>query len=72
MSNVRQLFAADEFRRQHFQMHFFLGVNVVNFFLGANRVNVVISNILNHKLPRTIFCRYANMTVKGFFFVKNE
>ena len=24
-SNVRQLFAADNFSRQHFQMHFFLG-----------------------------------------------
>ena len=23
--NVRQLFAADDFSRQHFQMHFFLG-----------------------------------------------
>ena len=25
VSNVRQLFAADDFRRRHFQMHFFLG-----------------------------------------------
>ena len=25
ISNVRQLFAADDFSRQHFQMHFFLG-----------------------------------------------
>ena len=25
VSNVRQLFAADNFSRQHFQMHFFLG-----------------------------------------------
>ena len=24
VSNVRQLFAADDFSRQHFQMHFFL------------------------------------------------
>ena len=24
-SNVRQLFAADDFSRRHFQMHFFLG-----------------------------------------------
>ena len=29
--NIRQLFAADNFSRQHFQMHFF--------FLGALRVN---------------------------------
>ena len=26
VSNVRQLFAADDFSRRHFQMHFFLGV----------------------------------------------
>ena len=25
VSNARQLFAAEDFRRQHFQMHFFLG-----------------------------------------------
>ena len=25
ISNVRQLFAADDFSRRHFQMHFFLG-----------------------------------------------
>ena len=25
VSNVRQLFAADDFRRRHFQMHFFPG-----------------------------------------------
>ena len=25
VSNARQLFAADDFSRQHFQMHFFLG-----------------------------------------------
>ena len=25
VSNVRQFFAADNFSRQHFQMHFFLG-----------------------------------------------
>ena len=30
VSNYRQLFAADNFSRQHFQMHFFLGP------LGAN------------------------------------
>ena len=26
ISNVRQLFAADDFSRQHFQMHFFLAL----------------------------------------------
>ena len=30
VSNVRQLFAADDFSRQHFQMHFFLGPLRVN------------------------------------------
>ena len=25
VSNARQLFAADDFSRQHFQMHYFLG-----------------------------------------------
>ena len=30
MSNVWQIFAADNFIRRHFQMHFFLGVLRVN------------------------------------------
>ena len=30
VSNVRQLFAADDFSRPHFQMHFFLGALRVN------------------------------------------
>ena len=30
VSNVRQLFAADNFSRRHFQMHFFLGALRVN------------------------------------------
>ena len=30
VSNVRQLFAADDFSRRHFQMHFFLGALRVN------------------------------------------
>ena len=30
VSNVRQLFAADNISRQHFQMHFFLGPLRVN------------------------------------------
>ena len=28
--NARQLFAADNFSRRHFQMHFFLGASMVN------------------------------------------
>ena len=30
VSNVRQLFAADDSSRRHFQMHFFLGVLRIN------------------------------------------
>ena len=30
VSNVRQLFAADDFSRRHFQMHFILGTFRVN------------------------------------------
>ena len=30
VSNARQLFAADDFSRPHFQMHFFLGALRVN------------------------------------------
>ena len=30
VSNARQIFVADDFSRQHFQMHFFLGTLRVN------------------------------------------
>ena len=33
VSNVRQLFAADDFRLRHFQMHFFLGILRVNVYI---------------------------------------
>ena len=33
VSNARQLFAADDFNRRHFQMHFFLGTLRVNFLI---------------------------------------
>ena len=36
ISKVRQLFAADDFSRRHFQMHFFLGA------LRANSLHAVI------------------------------
>ena len=39
VSNFRQLFAADDFTRRHFQMHFFLGAFRVNPVLIACRVN---------------------------------
>ena len=35
ISNVRQLFAADDFSRRHFQMHFFLGALRVNWLLSC-------------------------------------
>ena len=34
VSNVRQLFAADDFSRRHFQMHFFPGAFRVNRLMG--------------------------------------
>ena len=37
VSNVRQLFAADDFSRRHFQMHFFLGALSVNIFITKNQ-----------------------------------
>ena len=42
-SNVRQLFAADDFSRRHFQKHFF--------FLGALRVNTGCLKCLFHSMP---------------------
>ena len=40
VSNVRQLFAADDFSRQHLQMHFFLGALRVNLESIHNSENV--------------------------------
>ena len=40
VSNVRQLSAADDFSRRHFQMHFFL---------GALRVNHIANTVSNSK-----------------------
>ena len=40
VSNVRQLFAVDDFSRQHFQMHFFLGALRVNLESIHNSENV--------------------------------
>ena len=34
VSNVRQIFEADDFSRRHFQMRFFLGALRVNHFYG--------------------------------------
>ena len=39
VSNVRQLFAADDFSRRHFQMHFFLGALRVNYITMTSHVH---------------------------------
>ena len=39
VSNTRQLFAADDFSRRHFQMHFFLGALRVNALIARFRYN---------------------------------
>ena len=53
VSNVRQLFAADDFRRGHFQMHFFLGalrikgdICVQNFHLGRYIVGYTVRSLV--------------------------
>ena len=46
VSNVRQLFAADDFSRRHFQMHFF--------FLGALRVNCLLALLHANDCLKTV------------------
>ena len=46
VSNVRQLFAAEDFSRHHFQMHFFLGA------LRANIPAPVLLNLLKLVLKK--------------------
>ena len=48
VSNVRQLFAAEDFSRRHFQMHFFL---------GALKIKLSLISRLN-----SIFFRHCNIT----------
>ena len=54
VSNVRQLFAADDFSRQHFQMHFVLGALRVkrkpHFWKGFPTNNQILSSM------RCLFC----------------
>ena len=38
VSNVRQLFAADDFSRRHFHLHFFLGALRVKITLEMNAI----------------------------------
>ena len=42
VSNVGQLFTADDFSRRHFQMHFFLGALIVNTWLNITHIRNVI------------------------------
>ena len=61
VSNVRQLFAADDFSRRHFQMHFFLGaLRVKNILLYVTRKNILLyvtrSIFLTVFLARKDFC----------------
>ena len=49
---VRQTFAADDFSRRHFQMHFFLGLmdlttNIVKYYDVASDVGVNLCNVKN-------------------------
>ena len=37
VSNARQLFAADDFSRRHFHVHFFLGILRVNIYCICNQ-----------------------------------
>ena len=54
VSNARQLFAADNFSRQHFKMHFFLGALRVNSFgsilslSSSEIINLISSFLLFH------------------------
>ena len=41
-SNARQLFAADDFNRRHFQMHFFLGALRVKLAIVASQCHCII------------------------------
>ena len=43
VSNVRQLFAADDFSRRQFQMHFFLGALRVNVSATSFRKTCIIA-----------------------------
>ena len=52
VSNVRQLFAADDFSRRNFQMHFFLGALRVN---GTNEALIMECAALGMKFGLFIF-----------------
>ena len=56
VSNVRQLFAADDFSRRHFQLHFFLGalrVKIVIIFLPFN-LNTHLGAEKNHLIETVL------------------
>ena len=47
VSNVRQLFAADDFSRQYFQMHFSRRFKGYNFFCAIKYSNMLVTNKVN-------------------------
>ena len=69
VSNARQLFAADDFSRQHFQMHFFLGTlrvkshllrfinspfNNISTLMNQCSVKAVLLWLLTHKISHIV------------------
>ena len=80
VSNIRQLFAADDFSRRHFQMHFFLGALRVNLFghlfqkfSGFNLEETTCSLIWLRSCCRvcslaSLFLCFINNRVKGEYF----
>ena len=45
VSNARQLFAADDFSRRHFQMHFFLGALRVNLHHSSCKLSIRVEQV---------------------------
>ena len=61
VSNIKQLFAADDFNRRHFQMHFILGTLRVNPLCILSLLNTFKSFDLIRYVPSTIFQLYREL-----------
>ena len=61
ISNVRQLFAADDFSRRHFQMHFSL---------GALRVNSLCASMIGSR-KKSVFSFNPNNVFKDLIHIVN-
>ena len=62
VSNVRQIFAANDFNRRHFQMHFFL---------GALRVNILSNTTDPDEMQQKVnLIRVCSVIIFAFFFGK--